>query len=313
MHNSDIFLLFVQRPVGHHNRFGNSLIWMAKANSFCYRNNINNYLFLYAFEEYKDYFDSRLWFRHEIFETIKLDLYSKINIPCDSANLSKWIRLRQHDYEVQNNLNPYDWKNITKSFDEVGLICGPDLRLESDLAKKLFSEVQTTIIFEPYEYFDSLDLISTPDFSNLAPKKTLIDAANNWFKSSCASHKLEVKCNIGLHIRRGDYREWRNGEFFYSDNDWIDLIDLLHAKKCRIFIFSNEDLSFLNNIEEKFIVSRGSSFEDHVRLMKMDFIIGPPSTFTRTALAISSSIQENLKNVIEGLNKTKINELIDSF
>ena len=35
------------------------------------------------------------------------------------------------------------------------------------------------------------------------------------------------KIKIGVHIRRGDYREWQNGKYYYSDSEYIDIIKKL--------------------------------------------------------------------------------------
>jgi len=53
----------------------------------------------------------------------------------------------------------------------------------------------------------------------------------------------EGDINLGVHIRRGDYIKWENGNYFFDDEFYIDLIKqfllLFTNKKVNIFISTN--------------------------------------------------------------------------
>ncbi len=100
---------------------------------------------------------------------------------------------------------------------------------------------------------------------------------------------VQLKANfdyiIGIHIRRGDYREWNDGKYFYPDEVYLANMETIErevaaqGKSCCFFICSNEAVNkdifaHLNtNIEQRhFIV-------DLYSLAECDYIIGPPSTF----------------------------------
>lgn len=100
--------------------------------------------------------------------------------------------------------------------------------------------------------------------------------------------KLREKfnCVIGVHVRRGDYKTWRDGKYYFSDEIYLQkMLQLqeelkLQNKSCCFFISSNEPLNedafqSVNNAigERHFIV-------DLYSLANCDYIIGPHSTFS---------------------------------
>ncbi|MDT3405171.1 hypothetical protein [Mucilaginibacter terrae] len=95
-----------------------------------------------------------------------------------------------------------------------------------------------------------------------------------------------AECVIGVHIRRGDYKDFSGGSFYYDDlvyyKRMLELATLMDAmsKQYRFIICSNEKLdmaSFGNlpiNFEQRHFVT------DLYTLAACDYIIGPPSTFS---------------------------------
>jgi hypothetical protein len=95
---------------------------------------------------------------------------------------------------------------------------------------------------------------------------------------------------VGVHVRRGDYRTWQGGQYFFDDQVYIDnMLDLeakiaaTYAKNCLFIIFSNESI----NLRETSLlkpanihISENAWYIDHLLMSQCDFLIGPPSTFT---------------------------------
>jgi hypothetical protein len=113
---------------------------------------------------------------------------------------------------------------------------------------------------------------------------------NNVEKVLESSDKDSLK--LGIHIRRGDYKTWCNGRFYFTDEEYISVIQQfcqLHPdKKVDVYVCSNDpqlnQLIFsqrLGNAEVFF--PKGTPAEDLCLLSECDYIIGPVSTFTLIA------------------------------
>ena len=97
---------------------------------------------------------------------------------------------------------------------------------------------------------------------------------------------------LGVHIRRGDYRTWCNGRFFFDDDQYLDIIrQFVHLQEGRqvdIYICSNDPQldvskyrSSLGDVQVYY--PQGSPAEDLCLLSECDYIVGPLSTFTLVA------------------------------
>lgn len=89
---------------------------------------------------------------------------------------------------------------------------------------------------------------------------------------------------VGIHVRRGDYKIWCDGKYYFDDNVYSKCIDrmkaLLAGNKCVYIIFSNEDVSLKG---DEIITSKNDWYIDHYLMSRCDYLIGPPSTFTMWA------------------------------
>lgn len=91
---------------------------------------------------------------------------------------------------------------------------------------------------------------------------------------------------IGIHIRRGDYRNYENGKFYYEYEVYIDCIKQLKNifNDCNIIfiLFSNEkiDTGLYKKEGLNITIGHGNFIEDLYSLAKCDYIIGPPSTYS---------------------------------
>lgn len=95
---------------------------------------------------------------------------------------------------------------------------------------------------------------------------------------------------VGVHIRRGDYKEWLNGVYYYTDDEYICILrniqEQLNAegKKVRFLLCSNEKIDIDNYKHlDCFIISNTSGSQDLYALSKCDYIIGPPSSYSQWA------------------------------
>ena len=97
---------------------------------------------------------------------------------------------------------------------------------------------------------------------------------------------------LGVHIRRGDYAQWRDGQYFYGDEVYaahINRFAEMHpGKVLHIYLSTNDP----NVTEARYLQLcpqvrihhlQGSAPEDLYMLSVCDYLIGPPSTFSLVA------------------------------
>lgn len=126
-------------------------------------------------------------------------------------------------------------------------------------------------------------------------------------EATMQQYKSEGYFVIGVHIRRGDYRNWEGGKYYYEMSDYADtmrsLTLLYKDKKVAFFISTNEqyeELVFSGLTLCRF--NNTTAAHDLYTLSLCDLIIGPLSTFSRWAswygnvpLAFIEKGQTNLK------------------
>lgn len=97
------------------------------------------------------------------------------------------------------------------------------------------------------------------------------------------------KINLAVHIRRGDYRVWRDGKYYYPDAVYVSAIEQvlnLAGKEARIVIFTDDrrlDRAAFRAVFDDVIFSRFRAKTDHYLMSLCDYIVGPPSTFSMWA------------------------------
>ena len=109
---------------------------------------------------------------------------------------------------------------------------------------------------------------------------------------SVMSSAVETSLALGVHIRRGDYAQWCNGQYFYDDNVYIRHINRfaeLHPDKTiHVFLSTNDSQVSAEAYQQscpKVVIHhfKGSAPEDLFMLSECDYLIGPPSTFSLVA------------------------------
>jgi len=119
------------------------------------------------------------------------------------------------------------------------------------------------------------------------------DAVVEDVNAQFAKKRLLSDMLVGVHIRRGDYKDWINGNYYYSDElyaKWIHAVNekiVQQGKTLSFFIASNERIdvkNFANN--DCFVLQNSSAEKDVYGLSQCDYIMGPPSTYSQWAAFI---------------------------
>lgn len=97
---------------------------------------------------------------------------------------------------------------------------------------------------------------------------------------------------LGLHVRRGDYKTWHGGQYYYSDAEYAAMAARFAAissgRRVCVFVCGNDPQldrsAYLNGCgAAKVVFACGNAAEDLCLLSLCDAIIGPPSTFSLVA------------------------------
>ena len=171
---------------------------------------------------------------------------------------------------ASNILSIFNKNNIIvfkfKGFFEIIIVRGWDFRREK-LTKKYWNELIKIYRFKKKVDKKNLTLIRKLDYN-----------------------KKKGKFIVGIHIRRGDYKEWKNGIFYFDDIFYKNVIDKIRNllidsnKDPFIIVVSDEEIS--KNLSHD-LKSNGSWIEDQMVLQYCDMLVGPPSTFTMWASYIA--------------------------
>ena len=110
--------------------------------------------------------------------------------------------------------------------------------------------------------------------------------------SSVMSSEVETSLTLGVHIRRGDYAQWQNGQYYFDDAVYaahINRFAELHPDKTiHVFLSTNDSQVSAEAYQQacpKVVIHhfKGSAPEDLFMLSGCDYLIGPPSTFSLVA------------------------------
>lgn len=102
---------------------------------------------------------------------------------------------------------------------------------------------------------------------------------------------------VAVHARRGDYRKFLGGKFYFSDDElafWMK--GLRGDSPVRFIFFSNEkiDLEYYKKLGFDVIQSDGDAIDDLCRMSKCDYIMGPDSTYSWWAMVMGHKPRLNL-------------------
>lgn len=92
---------------------------------------------------------------------------------------------------------------------------------------------------------------------------------------------------VGVHIRRGDYRTFKGGKYFYALDAYAGLMEragaIFPGRRVTFLVCSDEDPG--GEVFSQFDCVRGTGhfIEDLYALAECDYLMGPPSTYTMWA------------------------------
>ncbi|MDO4186067.1 MAG: hypothetical protein Q4D30_06250 [Bacteroidales bacterium] len=120
------------------------------------------------------------------------------------------------------------------------------------------------------------------------PNKSILEKVDPLFEES----RNNGYFIIGVHIRRGDYQTWLDGQYYYSFETYREFMkqvkQVYSDKKVCFFMASNEKIPMgLFNDLECFSIDNANAAHDLYALSLCDRLIGPPSTYSRWASFVS--------------------------
>ena len=134
------------------------------------------------------------------------------------------------------------------------------------------------------KYRDEICELFTLDDQYTAPVKAKMQEVEQ--------NSREKIVRLGVHIRRGDYAQWRDGQFFFSDEVYaahINRFAEMHPDETlHVYLSTNDPSVNEEHFQElcpKVCIHnlQGSAPEDLFMLSECDYLIGPPSTFSMVA------------------------------
>lgn len=132
--------------------------------------------------------------------------------------------------------------------------------------------------------------------------------------------KQQADFIVGVHIRRGDYATWHNGQFFYELEDYhqfmLRIIQLYKNKRIAFFISSNEefDLDTFEGCEcRRFENEPSGAILDLYTLSVCDCIIGPFSSYSRWASFIGEVPLCFLESKDQQFKEESFSKIVDFF
>lgn len=149
------------------------------------------------------------------------------------------------------------------------------------------------------------------------PKKEITEKASEAIDQLKKSSDLV----IGVHIRRGDYKVWNNGRFYYELDQYLQFMkrvkETFPEKQISFFICSNEwfEIDVFNGISCFRHPQNEPSAEilDLHTLSMCDYLIGPFSTYSRWASFIGETPLCFLEDNNQSFTKESFSVITDYF
>ena len=130
---------------------------------------------------------------------------------------------------------------------------------------------------------------------------TPINAINSKIDTFVKNVKGKSELLVGVHIRRGDYEQFAEGRYFFSQSDYNakmkELQQGVGKRNIKFIICSNEaiDATCFEGVDTA--LGQGNAVEDMYLLARCDYIMGPPSTFTLWAAFYGKKPLYQIRNI----------------
>ncbi|MCC8192291.1 MAG: alpha-1,2-fucosyltransferase [Ruminococcus sp.] len=185
--------------------------------------------------------------------------------------------------------NQFIWKVVKK----VDKIRKRLLNGKEQSASKIMNKIdRSKSVFIRTYYFRNVPLLIKHQVeirSNLIFKKEHREKAEQIISKIRTDYP--TKKIVAVHLRKGDYRTWRNGSFFFEDEEYLErMLSLVNTqgRDIHFLLISDEDVDveyFQRNLEPYATVStaQGNQYEELMTLSYSDYIMGPQSTYSGMA------------------------------
>lgn len=138
--------------------------------------------------------------------------------------------------------------------------------------------------------------------AEMAPTIRAILAFAPWHRKASDKYFLNVTTNlqdtvfVGVHIRRTDYRDFMGGRYFWSHETYLRIMNSF-AKQMKgrhvcFVIVSDEPIpnELFKSPHFETRIFHGNKYEDMCALSRCEYVMGPPSTFSRSAAFIGGCL-----------------------
>lgn len=156
-------------------------------------------------------------------------------------------------------------------------------------ALELMSRKKNLIVEGWYVRFYDLFLKYKAEIIDLFSfNKSIESSVNAYIRTTSEKESLR----LGVHVRRGDYKTWHNGRYYYEDSVYCHYIKqfaaLCNNKRITVYICGNDPTLDKKYYQEQLreltiCFPEGNPGEDLCLLSKCDYLIGAPSTFSLVA------------------------------
>lgn len=96
--------------------------------------------------------------------------------------------------------------------------------------------------------------------------------------------KKDKEVLIGVHLRRGDYRQWQGGKYYYDDQTYRNIIhqmrQLFTRQTIQFVLCSDEPIDTHYFSDDDLYISTQKTIIDLYLLARCNYLVGPPSTFS---------------------------------
>lgn len=118
---------------------------------------------------------------------------------------------------------------------------------------------------------------------------------------------------ISVHIRRGDYKQFMDGRYYYEDDIYIkkikEFLQVIPKQNYKILICTNDENLDIERYRKEFgdvIQSHEGPLEDQYLISQTSYLLGAPSTFSQWASIMGEVPYYHIYDASEVITEEKI-------